>query len=32
VTDSGKANKLIAQHASEVYFMVAGIPVKAKER
>ena len=26
----GKANQLIAQHASEVYFMAAGIPVKIK--
>ena len=26
----GKANQLIAQHASEAYFMVAGIPVKIK--
>ena len=27
----GKANQLIAQHANEVYFMVAGIPVKIKD-
>ena len=26
----GKANQLIAQHASEVYLMAAGIPVKIK--
>ena len=26
----GKANQLIARHASEVYLMVAGIPVKVK--
>ncbi len=26
----GKANQLLAQHASEVYFMVSGIPVKIK--
>jgi len=26
----GKANQLIAQHANEVYFMVAGLPVKIK--
>lgn len=26
----GKANQLLAQHASEVYFMAAGIPVKIK--
>ena len=26
----GKANHLIAQHAAEVYFMVAGIPIKVK--
>jgi len=26
----GKANHLLAQHASEVYFMVSGIPVKIK--
>jgi adenosylcobinamide kinase/adenosylcobinamide-phosphate guanylyltransferase len=26
----GKANQLIAQHASEVYSMIAGIPVKVK--
>ena len=28
----GKANQLIARHASEVYFMAAGIPVKVKEQ
>ena len=27
----GKANQLLAQHASEVYFMVSGIPVKIKD-
>ena len=27
----GKANQLLAQYASEVYFMVSGIPVKIKE-
>lgn len=26
----GKANQLTAQHASEVYFMAAGIPIKVK--
>lgn len=26
----GKANQLLAQHASEVYFMIAGIPIKIK--
>lgn len=26
----GKANQLIAQHANDVYFMVAGIPIKMK--
>jgi adenosylcobinamide kinase/adenosylcobinamide-phosphate guanylyltransferase len=26
----GKANQLVAQHANEVYFMVAGIPMKIK--
>jgi adenosylcobinamide kinase/adenosylcobinamide-phosphate guanylyltransferase len=26
----GKANQLLAQHATEVYFMVSGIPVKIK--
>jgi adenosylcobinamide kinase/adenosylcobinamide-phosphate guanylyltransferase len=26
----GKANHLLAQHASEVYFMVSGIPIKIK--
>jgi len=26
----GKANQLLAQHASEVYFMVSGIPIKIK--
>jgi adenosylcobinamide kinase/adenosylcobinamide-phosphate guanylyltransferase len=26
----GQANQLLAQHASEVYFMVSGIPVKIK--
>ena len=26
----GKANQLLAQHADEVYFMVAGIPVNVK--
>jgi len=26
----GKANQLVAQHANEVYFMVAGIPMKMK--
>ena len=26
----GKANQLLARHASEVYFMVSGIPVKIK--
>lgn len=26
----GKANQLIAHHASEVYFMVAGIPMRVK--
>ena len=26
----GKANQLLAQHASEVYFMVSGMPVKIK--
>jgi adenosylcobinamide kinase/adenosylcobinamide-phosphate guanylyltransferase len=26
----GKANQLLAQHASEVYFMASGIPVKIK--
>jgi adenosylcobinamide kinase/adenosylcobinamide-phosphate guanylyltransferase len=26
----GEANQLLAQHASEVYFMVSGIPVKIK--
>ena len=26
----GKANQLLAKHASEVYFMVSGIPVKIK--
>ena len=26
----GKANQLLAQHASEVYFMAAGIPLKIK--
>jgi adenosylcobinamide kinase/adenosylcobinamide-phosphate guanylyltransferase len=26
----GKANQLIAQHANEVYFMIAGLPVKIK--
>jgi len=26
----GKANQLLAQHASEAYFMVSGIPVKIK--
>lgn len=26
----GKANQLIAQHANDVYFMVAGVPVKVK--
>jgi len=26
----GKANQLLAQHASEVYFMISGIPVKIK--
>jgi len=26
----GRANQLLAQHASEVYFMVSGIPVKIK--
>ena len=26
----GKANQLIARHANEVYFMLAGIPVKIK--
>jgi adenosylcobinamide kinase/adenosylcobinamide-phosphate guanylyltransferase len=26
----GKANQLLAHHASEVYFMVSGIPVKIK--
>jgi adenosylcobinamide kinase / adenosylcobinamide-phosphate guanylyltransferase len=26
----GRANQLLAQHASDVYFMVAGIPVKMK--
>jgi len=26
----GKANQVLAQHASEVYFMAAGIPVKIK--
>jgi adenosylcobinamide kinase/adenosylcobinamide-phosphate guanylyltransferase len=26
----GKANQLLAQHASEVYFMLSGIPVKIK--
>ncbi len=26
----GKANQLLAQHASEVYFMVSGIPLKMK--
>ena len=26
----GKANQLLARHASEVYFMAAGIPVKIK--
>jgi len=28
----GKANQLIAQHASEVYLMAAGLPVKVKEQ
>ena len=28
----GKANQLVARHASEVYFMAAGIPVKVKEQ
>ena len=27
----GKANQLLAEHASEVYFMAAGIPIKIKE-
>jgi adenosylcobinamide kinase/adenosylcobinamide-phosphate guanylyltransferase len=26
----GKANQLLARHASEVYFMISGIPVKIK--
>ena len=26
----GKANQLLARHASEVYFMVSGIPIKIK--
>lgn len=26
----GRANQLLAQHASEVYFMISGIPVKIK--
>jgi adenosylcobinamide kinase/adenosylcobinamide-phosphate guanylyltransferase len=26
----GKANQMIAQHANEVYFMIAGLPVKIK--
>lgn len=26
----GKANQLIAQHSSEVYFMISGLPVKIK--
>ena len=26
----GRANQLMAQYADEVYFMVAGIPVKIK--
>lgn len=26
----GKANRLLAEHADEVYFMVAGIPMKVK--
>lgn len=26
----GKANQLLAQHATEIYFMVSGIPVKIK--
>jgi len=26
----GKANQFLAQHASEVYFMISGIPVKIK--
>jgi adenosylcobinamide kinase/adenosylcobinamide-phosphate guanylyltransferase len=28
----GKANQLIAQHTSDVYLMVAGIPIKLKEQ
>jgi len=27
----GKANQLVASHSDEVYFMVAGIPVKTKQ-
>ncbi len=26
----GKANRLIAQHTNEIYFMVAGMPIEVK--